>query len=303
MPQHLYLLFMSDFINDVNIAIYNGENVNLSDYKTDYTAGLGRKKCEKKLREDKDALHDLQRMMYATDRHSVLLVFQAMDAAGKDSTIREVFSGMFPQACAVHSFKAPTSKELDHDYLWRSAKVLPERGRFSIFNRSYYEEVLVTRVHPSYILGQRIPGITELNQINDQFWAKRLKAIRDHEEHLADNGTLILKFFLNVSREEQKERFLKRIHRPDKNWKFNIGDLRERARWDDYQYAYQEAIRATATQHAPWFVIPADNKWFMRAAVCDIIIGALEKLDLSYPKVGPEDKANLQKGLEMLENE
>ncbi len=295
---------MHTFIKDSRIAVYDGLGFKLDSFATDYTGGLESKKLgRKKLEKDKERLHDLQRMMYATDRHSVLLIFQAMDAAGKDSTIRQVFSGMFPQACRVHSFKAPTRIELDHDYLWRSAKVLPERGTFAIFNRSYYEEVLVTRVHPEYILGQRIPGINSKDKINEEFWKQRLKAIADHEEHLARNGTIILKFFLNVSKDEQKVRFLRRIDVPEKNWKFNIGDLKERARWDDYQHAYEQAITHTAKPHAPWFVVPADNKWFMQAAVCDIIVGALEQLNLSYPNVGEKERQDLALGKRMLLDE
>jgi len=294
---------MESLINDKEIAVFDGQGFDLGNHQTSYTAGLNKEAGKTELKRDKKRLHELQRMMYANDSHSVLLIFQAMDAAGKDSTIRKVFGGMFPQACKVHSFKSPTKHELDHDYLWRSSLVLPERGCVSIFNRSYYEEVLVTRVHPEYILGQRIPGIDGLEDISDSFWQKRFKSIRDHEEHLAENGTIILKFFLNVSKEEQKARFLSRITEQNKNWKFNIGDLRERARWDDYMHAYQEAISATAAQHAPWFIIPADNKWFMQSAVCDIIIGALEKLDLKYPEVSAEDQANLRLGYDQLMTE
>ena len=294
---------MHSFLNDEELIVTGGTGFSLSNHKTDYTAGLSKKQGKKLLGKGKDELHDLQRMMYATDRHSVLLVFQAMDAAGKDSTIREVFSGMFPQASSVYSFKAPTSKELDHDYLWRSSLVLPQRGTFSVFNRSYYEEVLVTRVHPEYILGQRIPGVTDLKHIDEVFWSKRLKAIADHEEHLSNNGTIILKFFLNVSKEEQKKRFLSRIETQEKNWKFNIGDLKERARWEDYMFAYEEAIRHTSRDYAPWFVIPADHKWFMQAAVCKIIVEALQELGLSYPEVGAQDRLNLKKGYDILMNE
>lgn len=295
---------MDSYYNDDNIAVFSGDNFTLSTYKTDYTGSLkSKKEGVKKLNKNKERLHELQRMMYANDSHSVLLIFQAMDAAGKDSTIRKVFSNMFPQASKVSSFKAPTKTELDHDYLWRSCLVLPERGTFAIFNRSYYEEVLVTRVHPGYILGQRIPGVDELTDIDEAFWQKRLKAIRDHEEHLADNGTIILKFFLNVSKEEQKNRFMRRIEMQEKNWKFNIGDLKERARWEDYMMAYEQAIQHTATKQAPWFVVPADNKWFMQAAVSDIIVGALEQLNLSYPTVGEKEQADLQLGKEMLQAE
>ncbi len=303
LAKHIFVS-MHSYINDKHLAVKDGSSFRLAEYKTDYTADLkSKKEGRKKLKKDKEILHDLQRKMYATDSHSVLLVFQAMDAAGKDSTIREVFSGMFPQASSVHSFKAPTSKELDHDYLWRSVNVLPERGKFAIFNRSYYEEVLVTRVHPEYIVGQRIPGVNSVSDIDNTFWSNRLQAIKDHERHLTSNGTIILKFFLNVSREEQKRRFISRIETPEKNWKFNIGDLRERARWDDYMQAYEEAIRTTACESAPWFVIPADNKWFMQTAVCDIIIGALQELNLSYPTVGQKERDELSKGLQMLNEE
>lgn len=295
---------MDTFYNDDKLVVFDGNDFKLSDYQTDYTADLRNKKDgRKRLKKNTERLHELQRMMYANDSHSVLLIFQAMDAAGKDSTIRKVFGNMFPQACRVSSFKAPTKTELDHDYLWRSGLVLPERGTFGIFNRSYYEEVLVTRVHPAYIIGQRIPGIESEADIDEAFWQKRLRAIRDHEAHLAENGTIILKFFLNVSKEEQKNRFISRIETQEKNWKFNIGDLRERARWDDYMNAYEQAIRYTAAPHAPWFVVPADNKWFMQAAVSDIIVGALEQLNLSYPTVGEKELAELKLGQEMLAQE
>lgn len=295
---------MHNFLNDDQIAVRDGKKFSLSNHSTEYRGGLpGKKEIIKQLKKDKLLLHDLQRKMYATDRHSVLLIFQAMDAAGKDSTIRHVFSGMFPQAGVVHSFKAPSSLELDHDYLWRTQLCLPERGRVAIHNRSYYEEVLVTRVHPEYILGQRIPGVTALEHINQEFWEKRFRSIREHELHLAENGTIILKFFLNVSQEEQKNRFLDRIQTQEKNWKFNIGDLKERARWSDYQNAYQEAIAHTATDHAPWFVVPADNKWFMRSCVCRIIIQKLEELGLHYPEIGEKEQAELAEALEMLSAE
>lgn len=295
---------MQNFLHDPKLAVYHGKSFDLSAYNCGYTADWTEDdKAVKKLEKDKEELHDLQRMMYASDRHAVLLIFQAMDAAGKDSTIRHVFSGMFPQAGQVYSFKAPSQLELDHDYLWRTQLCLPERGKFSIHNRSYYEEVLVTRVHPSFILGQRIPGIDVEADITEEFWQKRFKSIRDHEEHLAENGTVILKFFLNVSKDEQKKRFLSRIERAEKNWKFNLGDVHERARWEDYQNAYEQAIRHTASAHAPWFVIPADNKWFMRMAVCDIIVQKLKSLNLSYPTVGQKEQEEMRIGKEMLEQE
>jgi PPK2 family polyphosphate:nucleotide phosphotransferase len=255
------------------------------------------------MRADQEELHNLQRMMYAGDKHALLIIFQAMDAAGKDSTIRAVFSNMFPQAGLVQSFKAPTTHELDQDYLWRHQAALPQRGRFSVFNRSYYEEVLVTRVHPGYIVGQRIPGIDQESDIKPNFWKARFKSIRDHEQHLAENGTVILKFFLNVGKEEQKRRFLERINNPDKNWKFSHGDLKERGLWPKYQHAYEEAIRNTSAIHAPWFVIPADNKWFMRMAVSNIIVNRLKNLGLSYPELSIAEVEALQGAADMLNNE
>jgi len=296
-----YFCFMSGFIEDPNIAVYDGTDFSLETFDTKYKGGISHKKeARKKLAADKLKLHDLQRMMYAMDNHGVLLVFQAMDAAGKDSTIRHVFSGMFPQGGKVFSFKAPSALELDHDYLWRTSLCLPERGRISIFNRSYYEEVLVTRVHPEYILGQRIPGIDSLKKITNEFWDKRFRAIRDHELHLAENGTIILKFFLNVSLEEQKQRFLDRIDYPEKNWKFSFGDLKERALWPKYQHAYEEAIKNTAAEHAPWFVVPADRKWYMRSVVCDIIVEKLSSLGLAYPEISAEEKAKLDEAKSIL---
>lgn len=285
---------MTALIQDPNLTVTNGKSFKLSEFRTDYTAHLSDKKeGQKLLEEQKKLLYELQRLLYATDNHSVLIIFQAMDAAGKDSTISHVFSGMFPQAGTVFSFKVPSALEIDHDYLWRTSLCLPERGRVSIFNRSYYEEVLVTRVHPQIILNQRIPGITDLKHIDDNFWQKRYQSIRNHEEHLAENGTLILKFFLNVSKEEQKQRFLSRIDEQEKNWKFSLGDLKERALWDHYQNAYENAIRETSAPHAPWFVIPADRKWFMRAAVCKIIVEKLQSLNLSYPKINEEERQAL----------
>jgi PPK2 family polyphosphate:nucleotide phosphotransferase len=299
-----YICYMHNYKQDPKIAVYNGSEFTLSNYQTNYSGDFtGKKSAKKKLESDKLLLHDYQRMMYAMDNHSMLLVFQAMDAAGKDSTIRHVFSGMFPQGGGVFSFKAPSSQELDHDYLWRTSLCLPERGRVSIFNRSHYEEVLVTRVHPNYILGQRIPGIENLSHINEEFWMKRFKAISDHEQHLAENGTIILKFFLNVSKEEQKERFLERIENQEKNWKFNIGDLKERALWTEYQHAYEQAIRHTAHEHAPWFVIPADDKWTMRAMVIDIIVGKLKELNLRYPEMNEKSIYELEEARKILSAE
>lgn len=239
------------------------------------------------LRDHVEALDDLQKILYAHDRHALLLIFQAMDAAGKDSTIRAVLTGVNPAGCEVHSFKRPTPQELDHDFLWRSARLLPERGRIGVFNRSYYEEVLVVKVHPEWLGAQRPqPG-----RHPKKFWKQRYQSIRDHERHLAANGTVILKFWLNVSREEQRRRFLDRLNEPEKNWKFEAGDVAERAHWDAYMAAYEDALNETSREHAPWYAIPADSKPFMRAAVADIIVRRLQQLDLRYPVSSDTEKA------------
>ncbi|MFA7343949.1 MAG: polyphosphate kinase 2 family protein [Terrimicrobiaceae bacterium] len=228
-----------------------------------------------------EALAELQDKLYAQDRWSVLLVFQAMDAAGKDGTIKHVMSGINPQGCQVSSFKGPTSEELDHDYLWRCQKQLPERGRIGIFNRSYYEETLVVRVHPEFLAGQKLPE----KCVTKHIWEERFQDIRAFERYLARNGTVVRKFFLHVSKEEQRKRFLERIELPEKNWKFSSADMKERGFWNGYQAAYEETIRETATKEAPWYVVPADNKWFTRLVVAAAVIDALASLDLQYPKV------------------
>ncbi|MCB1043696.1 MAG: polyphosphate kinase 2 family protein [Acidobacteria bacterium] len=253
-----------------------------------------KKQREQRLSALIDEMSELQNALYAQDKYAILLVFQAMDAAGKDGTIRAVMSGVNPAGCQVFSFKAPSAEELDHDFLWRTAKRLPERGRIGIFNRSYYEEVLVVRVHPGYLQGQRLPYLPE------DIWSQRFESIRDHEKHLARNGTIILKFFLNVSRKEQKERFLARIDTPEKNWKFAAGDVRERQHWDDYMNAYQDALNETSRPWAPWYAVPADSKSFMRLSVCQIIVDTLKSLKLAYPKLSAEqldEMATLGKSL------
>jgi PPK2 family polyphosphate:nucleotide phosphotransferase len=231
----------------------------------------------------------MQDVLYAQDRWSLLLVFQAMDAAGKDSAIKHVLSGVNPQGCQVTSFKAPYAEDLDHDYLWRCLKVLPERGRIGIFNRSYYEEVLVVRVHETLLANQKLPP----GLVTRKIWKHRYQDIRAVERYLSRNGTRILKFFLNVSRDEQKKRFLERLDNPDKNWKFSMADVHERGYWDDYMHAYEDAIRHTATRDAPWYVVPADNKWFARVVVAAAIIEALDGLGLHYPQVDETKKKEL----------
>jgi PPK2 family polyphosphate:nucleotide phosphotransferase len=228
------------------------------------------------------ALAELQDRLYAQDRWSVLLIFQAMDAAGKDGAIKHVMSGVNPQGCQVYSFKAPSAEDLDHDFLWRTTRCLPERGRIGVFNRSYYEEVLVVRVHPEILQNQKLPP----RLVTKQIWNHRYDSIRDFERHLAGNGVIVRKFFLNVSKDEQLRRFMERLDNPEKNWKFSPTDAKERGLWDQYMEAYESLIRETSSEHAPWYVIPADNKWYTRVVVAAAVIDALGELDLKYPKLG-----------------
>jgi len=240
-----------------------------------------------------------QDVLYAGDTYALLILFQALDAAGKDGTIKHVMSGVNPQGCEVHSFKAPSQEELNHDYLWRSAKSLPQRGRIGIFNRSYYEEVLVVRVHPDLLAKQHIPPLGK----NESIWERRFEEINSFERYLVKNGIIVLKFFLNVSKSEQKARFLKRIDEKEKNWKFSASDIRERQYWDDYVKAYEEMFNRTSTDCAPWFIIPADHKWFTRLCVAEIIVATLKSLGLKYPKISDEELAELQKAKEELVSE
>ncbi|MCA3273002.1 MAG: polyphosphate kinase 2 family protein [Roseomonas sp.] len=271
--------------------VTKGRDFRLKDYEPDDTAALEMEKtaAEALLQQGVVRLAEMQDKLYAQDRWSVLCIFQAMDAAGKDGAIKHVFSGVNPQGCQVHSFKVPTPMELDHDFLWRHSIALPERGRIGIHNRSWYEEVLVLRVHPELLARQKLPP----SLIGKKIWDERLEDIAAYERYLARQGTVVLKFFLNVSQDEQKKRFLSRIAEPEKNWKFSPNDVAERAHWDDYMKAYQAAISATAAPHAPWFVVPADAKWFTRLVVVAAIIEALEKLDLHYPAVTKEQRTAL----------
>jgi len=271
--------------------VSRGKGFRLKDIDPEDTAGLQLDKGDAAtlLRQGTAAMAELQDKLYAQDRWGVLLIFQAMDAAGKDGTIKHVMSGVNPQGCQVHAFKAPSEEELDHDWMWRCTKVMPERGRIGIFNRSYYEEVLVVRVHPEILGKQKIPA----GLAGKRVWDERLQDIANFESFMARNGYLILKFFLHVSKKEQKKRFLERIEEPEKNWKFSARDVAERAHWKDYLHAYEEAICATATEAAPWHVVPADNKWFTRLVVSASIVQALDKLGLDYPKIGPDAKQAL----------
>ena len=270
---------------------YDGSGeFHLKSHNTGERGGLDKEKGEKIIEANRKRLSDFQEKLYAQDRWSLLLIFQGMDAAGKDSAIKSVFDGVDPQGCEVTAFKVPSSKELDHDFLWRAAIALPERGRIGIFNRSHYEECLVVRVHPEILAKQKLPP----KLVTKDIWRERFEDISCFERHLARNGTVILKFFLNVSRQEQRERFLDRLEQPAKNWKFNMGDIAERKLWAKYQAAYQDMIHHTATRHSPWHIVPADHKWFARVVIGSTIVAALDKLDLHFPKVDKADKSEFK---------
>lgn len=287
-------------INRDYFLVPPGKKIRLNDYDPGHTGEFENKlQAEAKLSGDVARLAQFQDVLYAQNTYALLIIFQAMDASGKDSTIKHVMSGVDPQGCQVFSFKSPSHEELDHDYLWRSMKALPERGRIGIFNRSYYEEVLVVRVHPEILQAQQLPPESK----GPDIWQRRFEEINDFERYLTRNGIAVLKFFLNVSKEEQRERFLKRINTPEKNWKFSLNDVKERSFWDDYMAAYEDAFNHTSTEWAPWHIIPADHKWFMRAAVADVIINQLESMNLSYPTVGEEHRQELLKAKELLEQE
>ncbi|MBT2562063.1 polyphosphate kinase 2 family protein [Pedobacter sp. ISL-68] len=285
------------------LIVQGDKKFSLKNHKTDYTGGYNKEKAKDALVNSKIELNHLQEKLYASGKHSVLIIFQAMDAAGKDSAIEHVMSGLNPQGCQVYTFKVPTSEEYEHDFLWRHYKALPERGRIGIHNRSHYENVLVCKVHPEYVLSENIPGLNDVKKINKSFWQQRYKSIRNFEEHLTANGTVILKFFLNVSRDEQKQRFLERIDDPTKNWKFSSGDIKERALWDKYMEAYQDAINETSTVESPWHIIPADKKWFARLAISEIIEDKLKNLDLKFPVLGEAEVAKLDETKSILLSE
>ena len=282
--------------------VQNGKKFSLSEFSTKPKMVLGpedKPLVKEAMQQGIEALSDLQEVLYAQDKWSVLVIFQAMDAAGKDGAIKHVMSGINPQGCQVTSFKTPSEEDLDHDFLWRCVKNLPERGRIGIFNRSYYEEVLVVRVHEELLKKQKLPA----KLITKKIWEERLEDIRNFEKYLHRNGTKVIKIFLNVSKEEQKSRFMERIEEPEKNWKFSSGDVRERGFWDQYMTAYEEMIRDTSSKHSPWYVIPADNKSYARLAVASAMIKALDSLDLSYPKITDSQLAGLQAAKKILEEE
>ena len=289
----MYLDFSDDFIVKGKFSI--------DDFSTEYKGKLSKDDGKKMLADEKEKLRELQERLYSDGSKSILIVLQAMDAAGKDSLIKHVFGGVNPQGCAVISFKAPNDKEYAHDFLWRHYIALPEKGTIGIFNRSHYESVLVCKVHPEYNLNEKV--WKTVKDFNKEFWEDRYESIRNFEKHLADNGTTIIKIFLNVSQKEQKKRFLDRINEPDKNWKFSSGDLPERALWDQYMSAYEEAINETSKDYAPWYVIPADHKWFTRVAAIQVIIDAMQKMDLEYPKLSAKETAALADAKKELESE
>ena len=275
------------------------EKISLKNFDPNYTGKLkSKKEAVKKLAENKKKMAELQDKLYAHDKYSILIIFQAMDAAGKDSAIKHVMSGLNPQGTQVFSFKQPSKEELDHDYLWRTTKALPERGRIGIFNRSYYEEVLVVKVH-NLVKYQKIPN--EL--IDKNIWKNRYKQISNYEDHLYKNGTVVIKFFLHLSKDEQKRRFLKRLDTPSKNWKFSAADLKERKLWNEYQKCYEEAINETSKKNYPWYIVPADNKWFTRLVVSEVIVQKLQNLKMEYPKLNTEQLANLNSYKEQLIDE
>jgi len=289
---------ISDFANRFRVT--KGKGFRLKDWDPGDTNGFeDKEQAEALLAEGVERLAKLQDKFYADNHWSLLLIFQAMDAAGKDGTIKHVMSGVNPQGCQVYSFKSPSAEDLDHDFLWRTTKCLPERGRIGIFNRSYYEEVLVVKVHPEFLVKQSMPDCL----VHKDVWEHRYESIADFEKHLSRNGTVVRKFFLNVSKQEQKERFLKRLDEPERNWKFSASDVAERQHWDEYQDAYQDMIRATATKQAPWYVVPADHKWFTRLVVASAIIETLESLDLAYPTVSAAQKAQLGEARALLNGE
>ena len=277
------------------------ENDSLPERSTNYQGPLNKEEGQDILSKEKERLHQLQEKLYADGSKSLLIVLQAMDAAGKDSLIEHVFKGVNPQGCSVASFKTPTSKEYQYDFLRRHILELPEKGKIGIFNRSHYESVLVCRVHPEYNLNEKT--WEHVTDFDETFWEERYESIVDFEKHLSRNGTKIIKIFLNVSKEEQKARFLDRINEEDKNWKFSMGDLRERALWEEYQKYYQLALQKTSKPHAPWYVVPADKKWFARIAAIQIIIEALESMQLEFPDLPMEEKQQLSAAKETLENE
>lgn len=294
-PQFFYMSKQEKTIETKAFKIKANSKINLKDFATEYKGNeLNKENSVYLLEKGKEELSILQDKLYAHNKYGILIIFQAMDAAGKDGAVKHVMSGLNPQGVKVHSFKAPTSHELDHNYLWRHQLAMPARGEFSIHNRSHYENVLIAKVHNHIVLNEQLPTINSVADIDKKFWENRYAQINRFEQNLAENGTIILKFFLNVSKKEQKKRFLERIDDPSKNWKFSMGDIQERQYWENYQAAYEDAINATSTEYAPWYIIPADDKWYARLLIASIIKETVDKLDLAYPSLAESEKAKLQ---------
>jgi PPK2 family polyphosphate:nucleotide phosphotransferase len=294
----------SRLLNTNKYRVGAGKKILLKEWLTDEKdKSVSQELGELTLKSDIARLSEIQEKLYASNRYAVLIVIQAMDAAGKDSAVKHVMSGLNPQGVTVTSFKTPTHQELEHDYLWRHYLALPARGMVGIFNRSHYENVLVTRVHPEFILDENLPGIKNLSDIGESFWEDRFKQINHFEQNLVENGTIILKFFLHVSKKEQKKRFIERIDDPAKNWKFSTNDIKERGLWKEYRKAYEALLENTSTKYAPWFVVPADDKWFTRLVIANIIVNELDRLDLSYPKLSEQQKEALVNAKKMLTGE
>ncbi|MBL7953363.1 MAG: polyphosphate kinase 2 family protein [Flavobacteriales bacterium] len=293
---------MADHMNFEAFRVAKAGRIDLNDFPTDLADAGGKKELKASLESDRERIAELQEVMYAQGEHALLIVFQAMDAAGKDSAIEHVLSGVNPQGCQVTSFKAPSSEELTHDLLWRHAKAVPARGMIGVHNRSHYEEVLVVKVHPEFLAAQHLPGV-DGTKVPTAFWGARYASIRNFEEHLATQGVTVLKFYLHMSKAVQKERFLERIDDPKKNWKFNLGDVKERAHWEAYQQAYAEAIGATAAPHAPWYIVPADDQWESRAIVARLVRHHLEALPLRLPVLSDKAKEGLAEARELLRKE
>lgn len=289
--------------NTDKYLVKSDKKVRIKDFDTDYNGHLDKETGKDELARVKAELAEFQEVLYASNTHAVLVLFQAMDAAGKDGVIANVMSGLNPQGCQVYSFKTPNTEEYDHDFLWRHYKALPEKGRIGIHNRSHYENVLVCKVHPEYIMSENLPKYLSVDKIDEGFWKDRYESIRNFERHLTDNGVTILKFFLNVSKDEQKKRFLDRIEDPTKNWKFSSGDIKERALWDKYMEAYEDVLNETSTDYAPWYVIPADKKWYTRLAVSQIIAETLKGLELKYPVLAKDEAGKLAAYKEQLLSE
>lgn len=285
------------FVDAGSYKVKPNETVKLSDWNTDYEGErLNKEIGTVVLEAGRKELAEVQEKLYAQNRYSILIILQAMDAAGKDSAIKHIMTGFNPIGVNVHSFKTPSAQELDHYYLWRHVLALPPRGEIAIHNRSHYENVLVTRVHPEYILNERLPGVDSVDKIDEKFWKRRMKQINHFEKTLALNGTIILKFFLHVSKKEQKKRFLERIDDSTKNWKFSIGDIHERDHWDEYQRAYEKVLSATSTKHAPWFIVPSDNKWYSRLVIAAAISQQFQTMHIEYPSLTAKDKDELARG-------